>query len=897
MSEPASVDEVVALQVNGSDVSLTTDGSSSATLLDGLRSQLGLRGVRSGCTMGSCGSCTIIVDGRPDRSCQIPIDASGGSHITTPEGLGTPGHLHPVQQAFVEAGAAQCGFCINGMIMTVAALAAQGPTDEVTLRSALDEHICRCGTHARILRAARTVLGLPAADDDGSELREISITEPDAWHASLEAVLQDDVAERLSLRSDGCIEVRAGKVEIGQGIGQAMRRIAARYLGIDEGLLTFAPVSTSDSPDEGFTSGSFSVDTAGVAMAASARAFRRLLLERAAQMAGTPVGELRLDRDAVVRGGRGVEITLAHLAGEGPLVGSLIDDDRPDWQEDEHLAVPAGPITSRFDLPEKLSGAAAFLHDMVLPGMLHARTLLPPTYEATLSEVDLESVRGMPGIVTVLRSGRLLLVVAESEQQAVRGRARLMRSVRWDDPGLQAGPAGAKETAPESFRALPSEPFVRHRPSAGLPPTFEVHATYRQPYQAHAQISPSCAVAQHLDGVTEVWQHGQGVFPVRSELAALFGTSTDEVIVHHVAGPGAYGQTLADDAAAFAALAARELPGRPIRFQFTTDEEFSWEPYGSAVLVDLAASLDDAGRIGAWSHRTLTDVHSTRARGSGHGLIVSWLRDGQRDPWPGAHEGGVRNAVPLYDIPELAVSGDFVRGPLRTSALRTLGSFQNVFATESFMDEMAERAGRDPLEFRLAHLGHRPRVRRVLESAAAEIGWEAHVGPSGRGIGIAVAQYKDVKAIVAQAAEVTVDHETGAIDVVRIVTVCDAGEVIDLDGLVNQIEGGTLQGLSRTMNERVVFSDRGIGSRDWLDYPVLRFDQTPRLRTIILHAPGTRPLGVGEASMPPTPAAIANAIDDAIGVRIRDLPITTAGLQQRLMDLEGDDLHRVRIGN
>lgn len=289
-------------------------------------------------------------------------------------------------------------------------------------------------------------------------------------------------------------------------------------------------------------------------------------------------------------------------------------------------------------------------------------------------------------------------------------------------------------------------------------------------------------------------------------------------------------------------------------------------------------------------------MHSTRARGSGTALILSWLRDGELDPWPGPHEGGVRNAVPLYEVPALEVAGDFVRGPLRTSAFRTLGSFHNVFAAESFMDEMAERAGQDPVAFRLAHLTHRPRVQRVLTTAAEEIGWEPRVGPSGRGLGIAVAQYKDVKAIVAQAAEVEVDVDTGAIEVVRVVTVCDAGEVIDLDGLVNQLEGGTMQGLSRTIEERVRYSSKGIRSRDWLDYPVLRFASAPRLRTIVLHAPGTRPLGVGEASMPPIAAAVANAIDDAIGVRVRDLPITTEALQQRLMALEGPELDRVRLG-
>lgn len=886
----------VLLTVNGSTERLSTDGSAAATLLDGLRNQLGLRGVRTGCTIGACGSCTVIVDGRPDKSCQIPLGTVTGADVITPEGLGDPDVLHAVQRAFIETGAAQCGFCINGMIMTVAALARRGDVpDEPTLRAALDEHICRCGTHARILRASRSVLGMAAPAEDGHEFREVDIAEPDAWDASLDGAIGQAVEERLVPLEDGRIEIRVGKVEIGQGIGQAMLRIVASGVGIDEDLLVLAPVSTDGSPDEGFTSGSFSVDTSGVTLATAARAFRRILFERAGRELGAaPTAlDLTVGEDGVAYVGDGRQrVSLARLAESGPITGTTTVEDRPDWN------VPRGATVGRprHDLTGKLTGAEGYVHDMTLPGMLHARAVLPPTYGATVLEVDVESVRSLPGVVSVLVADRVLVVVAETERDASRARSRLIRAVRWDDPGLEVGPGDGD--APEAFRALPSRSFVRAAPEADLVAAAHHTATFRQPYQAHAQISPSCAVAHHHghDDVTEVWQHGQGVYPLRAELAALFGVSVDHFIVHHRAGPGAYGQTLADDAAAFAAFAARELPDRPVRFQFTVDEEFSWEPYGSAVLVDLAAALDEDGRLASWSHRTLTDVHSTRARGSGHGLMISWLRGGERDPWPGPHEGGVRNALPLYEIPALEVTGAYVEGPLRTSALRTLGSFHNVFAAESFMDEMAERARRDPVEFRMAHLQHRPRVRRVLETAAQEIGWEHRVGPSGRGIGIAVSQYKDVKGIVAQAVEVDVDVDLGTIRVIRIITVCDAGEVVDPDGLVNQIEGGTLQGLSRTIAERVLYSSRGIRSKDWLDYPVLGFASAPDLRTIVLQARGTRPLGVGEASMPPVSAAVANAIDDAIGVRVRDLPITTEALQQQLLQLEGAELDRVLIG-
>jgi CO/xanthine dehydrogenase Mo-binding subunit len=371
-------------------------------------------------------------------------------------------------------------------------------------------------------------------------------------------------------------------------------------------------------------------------------------------------------------------------------------------------------------------------------------------------------------------------------------------------------------------------------------------------------------VALAADRLT-VWTHSQGVYPLRRELAALLAEDEARLVVRHADGPGCYGHNLADDAAAFAALAARAVPGRPVRFQFTAGDEFGWEPYGPAMSADLDAALDGSGRITAWRHRIRTGPHTSRPYGSGDRLIAAWLRTGGvARPWTGGGQGGVRNAVPLYDLPARDIQAEYLDTPLRTSALRSLGAYFNVFAIESFMDELAEVAGADPLAFRLAHLRDE-RARAVLELAAETAGWH------GSGQGLAVSRYKGSAAYVAQVVEVAAGG--GAPRVRRVVTVCDAGAVVNPDGLRNQLEGGTLQGLSRALHEQVRFGRAGIESRDWASYPVLRFAEVPQLETILVNRPGTPPLGAGEAATPVTAAALANAVRAATGVRARELPL------------------------
>lgn len=307
---------------------------------------------------------------------------------------------------------------------------------------------------------------------------------------------------------------------------------------------------------------------------------------------------------------------------------------------------------------------------------------------------------------------------------------------------------------------------------------------------------------------------------------------------------------------------------------------------------DVEATLDDGGRIRGWRHHIRTDAHTARPHGSGGRLTVAWLREGgPARPWAGGGEGGVRGAEPIYDIPARQIVGEYVCGPVRTSALRSLGAYFNTFAIESFMDELAEAADADPVEFRLAHLSD-PRARHVLTVAAERAGWQRRHGPSGRGQGVAVSRYKGSKAYVALVVDVDVDTDTGAIAVRRVVACCDAGTVVNPDGLANQIEGGILQGLSRALYEEV---SPGAAGLDWTTYPVLRFSDVPALELVLVDRPGLPPLGAGEASTPVIPAALASAVDDAVGLRMRSLPLTPDRLRARVEELDDAELARVRL--
>jgi CO/xanthine dehydrogenase Mo-binding subunit len=511
--------------------------------------------------------------------------------------------------------------------------------------------------------------------------------------------------------------------------------------------------------------------------------------------------------------------------------------------------------------------------------MLFGRVVRPPNYAAQLVSLDEAKVKHMPGVVAVLRDGRFLGVVAEREEQAIAARDALRDTARWSNEE-SLPPA---ENIYQYLKGLPEDVHVVSEKGSGAVPAVRVvhNATYTRPYTAHASIGPSCAVAQMKDGALTVWTHSQGVFPLRRDLAKALELDQSRIRCIHKEGSGCYGHNGADDVALDAALLARASGGRPVKVQWMRDDEFGWEPFGPAMTVSLHGALDERGMIADWTHDVWSNTHSTRpGQRDGVNLLAAWHLAQPKSPGkpeiiPLPAGGGDRNAVPLYDFPRQRITQHFIPAmPIRVSALRALGGYANVFAAESFMDELAMLAQVDPVEFRLRHLNDE-RAFAVIKTAAKHAGWQPNLpGRTGRGRGVGFAKYKNLSAYMAVVAEVEVDHSSGAVRVTKATAAIDAGQVVNPNGLVNQTEGGIIQATSWTLKEHVGFDRGGIVSRDWQSYPILTFPEVPQVEVVVLDRPTEKSLGAGEAAQGPMSAAIANAVAHATGARLRDLPLS-----------------------
>jgi nicotinate dehydrogenase subunit B len=404
-------------------------------------------------------------------------------------------------------------------------------------------------------------------------------------------------------------------------------------------------------------------------------------------------------------------------------------------------------------------------------------------------------------------------------------------------------------------------------------------------------MGPSCAVALFEKGTMTVWNHSQGVYPNRAALAEMLKLPEQSVHGVHMEGSGCYGHNGADDVAADAALIARALPGVPVRVQLMREQEQLWEPYGPAMATEVRATMDEAGTIVSWDYEIWSNPHGTRP-GPAAALLPAQLLGEPFLPKPPrvqiTPEGnGDRNGVPLYDIPTKHVLWHFLADmPVRVSAMRSLGAYMNVFSIESFMDELAQAANIDPVKFRLRHLRD-PRAKEVVQLAADKFGWAQGSPPPTRGRGFAFARYKNLASYCAVACEVSVERESGRLRMVRAVAAVDSGEIINPDGIRNQTEGGILQSMSWTLFEQVQFDARRIVSSDWSNYPILRFDSVPdSIDVHLIPRPGAPFLGAGEAAQGPAAAALANAVANALGVRLRDIPFSRERVRQALATIE-----------
>lgn len=626
--------------------------------------------------------------------------------------------------------------------------------------------------------------------------------------------------QRVRFEDDGTVSIAVGKVELGQGILTALAQIAAEELDVPLARIRMLPPSTAYSPDEGVTSGSLSIQDAGKALrAACAEA-----LERQAK----PASSYRI----------------------------------------------VGTSATRLDLPAKFAGKASYVQDMVLPGMLHARVVRPPHAYARLISLE------VPAGIQPVRDGNFVGVLAEREEDAVAAQKKLRARARWE-----AGPA-----APEDFaawlRSHVAEDLVSKEkadPAAKARGVRRVQATYTKPLIAHASIGPSCAIAQLKDGALDVWSHTQGIFNLRKELAMVLRMKESDIVVHHAEGAGCYGHNGADDVALDAALLARGAadrhPGRPVKLQWMRDDEFAWEPYGPCMLLELAAELDAQGRVVSWRHDFWSNGHTHRPGRADKPVLAAAaqiaepfeLAPATNPPLPAG--GADRNAIPGYDFPDLRVMNHYVREmPVRGSSLRALGGFANVFAIESFMDELAGAAGADSVSFRLKHLSD-PRAMAVIQSALEKSGWAGWRQAEGRGHGIAYAKYKNLGAYCAVVAEVEAGKD---LRVTRLVAAVDVGLAVNPDGVINQIEGGCIQAASWTLKEAW-----RPGMLGWEDYPILKFTEVPRVEVVLLDSQSPS-VGAGECTMGPVAAAIANALHGALGVRVRDLPLTADNIARAI---------------
>ncbi len=681
----------------------------------------------------------------------------------------------------------------------------------------------------------------------------------------------------LHIGSDGKVTVCTGKVEIGQGAVTALMQIAAEELDILPGRITMVSGDTALTPDEGVTAGSQSMENGGSALRYAAAEARAILLEKASARLGAPAAALRV-QDGMVSAPNGNGVSYWALAEEGLLRREATASVQPKPPA-EHRIV--GQPVGRLDIPAKVSGQPIYVQDMRMPGMLFGRVVRPPSYAARLISVDLDAVRAMPGVVAVVRDGRFLGLVARREEQAIKAQRALAAAARWEIPASLPEPAALHA----HLRAMKTDDTISNEKHAEAPAVAQrFSASYTKPYLAHASIGPSCAVAQYAEDKASlrVWSHTQGVFPLRADLAKVLGLPLDKLRVTHVQGSGCYGHNGADDVALDAALLARAVPGKPVKLQWMRDEEFAWEPYNPAMVVEVSAGLSAEGRIVDWTHDVWSQHHNNRPGNPTRGinLLAAWhLEQPHQPPYPRALPqpagSGDRNAVPPYDLPNQKIVHHLIpEMVLRTSALRTLGAFGNVFAIECFMDELGEAAGQDPVAFRLAHMKD-TRARAVIEAAARLANWQPGArGDGSQGRGIAFAKYKNVSCYVACVVEVAVDRTTGEIRVPRVFAVVDAGQVINPDGLRNQIDGGIIQALSWSLKEAVQFTPQGVTSRDWQGYPILTFPEVPKVETVLLNHPDLPPLGSGEASQGPAGAALGNALKHATGLRLRAFPYT-----------------------
>ena len=677
----------------------------------------------------------------------------------------------------------------------------------------------------------------------------------------------------LAIHADNTVTLFTGKVDLGTGARIAYRQMVAEELDVPPARIAMIEGDTALTPDQARTAGSYGIARGGLQLRQAAATARQALLGLAAQKLGKPVEEFEVADGVVRMKGGGASVRYGELIGDKAF-GLALDPKAP--LKDPSRFKFIGQSLPRPDIPAKVSGRHRYVQDFKVPGMLHARVIHPPAVGATLRAVDESSIASLPG-VKVARIESLLAVVGDREWDVVRA-ARLVKA-EWTD----GTPLPDHATL---FDAMKTSQVVREQavarkgdlaalttPGAGVR---TLAATYRWPVQTHGSMGPACGVADVRADRATIWTSTQGPHQYQAVFARILGMPKEQVRIIYIEGSGTYGQAGAEDAACEAMLLSRAL-GKPVRVQWTREDEHAWDPKGPPQLLELRAAVDAEGAVAAWETRAWLPAATANLPN-----VPLMAPDAAKLTQPQGRSTGLihQNTDPPYTFPNVHAHVSWIAdAPLRTSAIRAPGKIANTFAVESFTDEIAALIGADPLAFRIRHLANARGVE-VLRAVGTRMGWQPR--PAGRGVnptaavlrgrGIAYIHYKHDETIAAMGMEVEVERATGRIRVTRVVCAQDCGLMINPDSVKSQVEGNILQTLSRTLHEDIVFDRRRVTTVDWASYPILTFPEVPAIEVELIQRLNEPPLGAGEAASTPVPAALANAVFDATGVRLRDVP-------------------------
>jgi CO/xanthine dehydrogenase Mo-binding subunit len=693
----------------------------------------------------------------------------------------------------------------------------------------------------------------------------------------------DAVDAYLAVHADGSVTLFTGRVDLGTGARAAMRQMVGEELDVPVHRIAMVEGDTALTPDQGGTGGSYGVSRGGAQLQQAAATARQALLALAAQRLARPASDLEV-ADGVVRPrGGGAGVSYGELLGDRPF-GVKLDPKAPVKEPKQYRLV--GRSVPRPDVPAKVTGRHGYLHDLKLPGMLHARVIRPPAVGATPAAVDEASIGSVPG-ARLVRVGGFLAVVAPREWDAVRAAARLQ--VRWSAGAGLPDQATLADTM-RAATAVRDEAVARRGELSALaspgPGVRVLGARYWWPIQTHGSLGPSCGVADVRADRATIWTASQASHRFRRVMARILGLPPEAVRVIYLDGAGSYGQNGADDASCDAALVSKAV-GRPIRVQWMREDEHGWDPKGPPQLLELRAAVDERGEVAAWETRAWLPASTANLPN----IPLLGPEAAGIAQTPGRASGQIQqNIDPPYRVQNVHATVHWLADtPLRTSPIRAPGKIANSFAVESFADEIAALARVDAVEFRLRGLAD-PRGAEVLRAAAARLGWRPRPSPRPvdpaaallTGRGIAYVHYKHNETYVAMGMEVEVERATGRIRVTRVACAQDCGLMINPDCVRAQVEGNIIQTLSRTLHEEVVFDRNGVTSLDWARYPILTFPEVPALEIELIQRLDQPPMGVGEPAAAPVPAALGNAVFDATGIRLRTVPFRPERLKAAL---------------